>query len=340
MHNFKHGETVRVINRDGAHRYRMRKKQLSLLPGTVTMRDEHLIQITYDDGGTEYHTPDNLESDEVKSPLKWHGGKFYLASRIIQLIPKGITQYIEPYGGSLAVLLERDCSNCAEIVNDLNNDLMRFWIVLQNDQSFKEFMRTVNAIPFSEMEFAKAYARRETNGLNKPYHEIDRAVDFFVCCRQSRAGCFKDFATITRSRIRSGMNEQVSAWLSSIERLPEVHARLQRVLILNRHAVDVIHQQDCPDAFFYLDPPYHSSTRASNGQYAHEMSDNEHRELLIALGNIQGKFILSGYRCEDYDKFSDICNWYRMDIDMPNNAAGGDVKRIMTESLWMNYKPC
>jgi DNA adenine methylase len=316
----------------------VRKKQLSLLPGTVTMRDEHLIQITYDDGGTEYHTPDNLESDEVKSPLKWHGGKFYLANRIVSLIPKNATQYIEPYGGSLAVLLERNPENCAEIVNDLNGALINFWWILKDDIAYKQFERTVNATPFSEAEFKRAYGRFY-NG--KMYADVvERAVDFFVVCRQSRAGCFKDFATITRSRIRGGMNEQVSAWLSAVERLPEVHARLKRVLILNRDALEVITSQDSPDAFFYLDPPYHSDTRASIGQYGdNEMSDSKHEQLLNVLSTIQGKFILSGYRCELYDRYSDKCNWYRMDIDMPNNAAGGDVKRIMTESLWMNYKP-
>jgi SNF2 family DNA or RNA helicase len=33
----------------------------------------------------------------VSKPLKWHGGKHYLADRIISLIPPH-THYVEPYG--------------------------------------------------------------------------------------------------------------------------------------------------------------------------------------------------------------------------------------------------
>ena len=69
---------------------------------------------------------------------------------------------------------------------------------------------------------------------------VERAVNFFIRCRQSRAGCFKDFATLSRTRTRRGMNEQASAWLTVIDGLPEVHARLKRVVILNHDALDVI----------------------------------------------------------------------------------------------------
>ena len=39
----------------------------------------------------------------VSKPLKWHGGKHYLADRIISLIPPH-THYVEPYAGGLSVL--------------------------------------------------------------------------------------------------------------------------------------------------------------------------------------------------------------------------------------------
>jgi putative AlgH/UPF0301 family transcriptional regulator len=36
------------------------------------------------------------------------------------------------------------------------------------------------------------------------------------------------------------MNEQASAWLTAVKGLPDVHARLKRVVILNHDALDVI----------------------------------------------------------------------------------------------------
>jgi len=59
------------------------------------------------------------------------------------------------------------------------------------------------------------------------------------------------------------MNEQASAWLRAVDGLPDVHQRLQRVVILNDDAVIVIRQQDGPHTLYYLDPPYLHETRAT-----------------------------------------------------------------------------
>jgi DNA adenine methylase len=40
-------------------------------------------------------------------PLKWHGGKHYLASRIVGLMPPHL-HYVEPYFGGGAVLMAHD----------------------------------------------------------------------------------------------------------------------------------------------------------------------------------------------------------------------------------------
>ena len=37
---------------------------------------------------------------KTSKPLKWHGGKHYLADRIIRLMPAH-THYVEPYAGGL-----------------------------------------------------------------------------------------------------------------------------------------------------------------------------------------------------------------------------------------------
>jgi DNA adenine methylase len=253
--------------------------------------------------------------------------------------------YVEPYAGSLAVLLERDpnrnwlgdggsssTDGCSEVVNDLNGALTNFWRVLRDPTMFAEFERTIQAMPCSQVEFDAA-------GIAAPVGEspVATAVWFFVRCRQSRSGCFKDFTTIAKTRTRRGMNELPSAWWNAIEGLPAVHARLKRVVILNEDALVVIRKQDTPNTLFYLDPPYLHETRTSTGQYANEMSDQQHSELLGVLVGIKGKFQLSGYRSELYDSVAADNGWRRVDFDAPNNAAGGEKKRRMTECLWMNY---
>jgi len=284
----------------------------------------------------------------VSSPLKWHGGKHYLAKKLIALMPPHL-HYVEPYFGSGAVLLERDpnrdwlsdgngavpssARGCAEVVNDLHGDLMNFWAVLRDSRAFDEFARIVSAVPFSEQLFELA------EELSADADAVTRAVGFFIRCRQSRAGTFKGFATLTRNRTRRGMNEQASAWLTTVDGLPDIHARLQQIVILNRDAVQVIKQQDGEKTLFYLDPPYLFETRSSTGQYVHEMSEADHKQLLNVLANCQGKFMLSGYPSALYDDMAQQCRWHHVDFDLPNNASGGDDKRRMTERVWMNFVP-
>lgn len=253
-----------------------------------------------------------------------------MASKIVALMPPHL-HYVEPYAGGLSVLLAKDPEGVSEVVNDIDGDLMNFWHVLQNADTWRDFQRIVEATPFSEEEFGVAKVARVFG------NDVDSAVAFFVHCRQSLAGRMKTYAPLSRMRTRRGMNEQVSAWLQAVEGLPEVHARLKRVVILNRDALEVIRQQDGPDTLFYLDPPYLHETRATTGEYAYEMNAGQHDELLTLLRPVRGKFLLSGYRSDLYDARADFAGWSRVDFDLPNNAAGGKSKRRMTESVWANF---
>jgi DNA adenine methylase len=266
----------------------------------------------------------------VTQPIKIHGGKHYLASRIVALMPKHI-HYVEPYFGGGSVLLAKDPEGVSEVVNDIDGDLMTFWRVLQAADTFRDFARIVEAMPFSQAEFDQSLKDRVFGS------EVDRAVSFFVRCRQSLAGRMKDFAPLSRTRTRRGMNEQASAWLTAVEGLPAVHERLKRVVILNRDALDVIRQQDGEATLFYLDSPYLDQTRSSPDVYAHEMTPEQHADLLKLINgdSMKSYFMLSGYRSPMYDEA--LRHWRRHDFSLPNSAAGGKTKRIMTESIWCNF---
>lgn len=265
-------------------------------------------------------------------PLKYHGGKGAfkgkLAKWIISLMPPHL-HYVEPYFGGGSVLLYKDPEGISEVVNDLNWSLMDFWTVLKEDHYFKEFCRLVEATPFAEDEFR--VSRLQASSLPR------QAARFFVRCRQSRQGLQKDFATLSRNRTRGGMNEQVSAWLTAIDGLPDVHARLKRVVILNRPAVDVIREQDGPNTCFYLDPPYLHETRTTTSDYAHEMNPDQHEELLRSLAGIRGKFLLSGYRSDLYETFAGRHGWFRHEFSTPNNASSKSTKERKVECVWRNF---
>lgn len=265
-----------------------------------------------------------------------------MASRIVDLMPRHL-HYVEVYGGGLAVLLEKDPldprhqwgeksheQGISEVVNDIDGELTDFWRVLQDPRDFGKFRRIVEAVPFSQAEWERA-ERDPGKG------RVERAVRFFVRCRQSRAGKMRDFATLSRNRTRRKMNEQASAWLTCVEGLPAIHARLRRVAVLNDDAIQVIRQQDGRKTLFYCDPPYMHETRAGDDDYRHEMTEADHRLLLETLAGIEGKFLLSGYRNPMYHAFAKRHRWRRREFDLPNNAAAGKSKRRMTECVWMNY---
>jgi DNA adenine methylase len=241
--------------------------------------------------------------------------------------------YVEPYAGGLAVLLAKDPDGVSEVVNDLHKDLSVFWQVMQNEEQFARFRRVVEAVPFSEAEWGDARARPELEPDTDP---VTRAVAFFVRCRQSLAGRMDAFAPLSRTRTRRAMNEQASAWLSAIEGLPAVHARLRRVVILNRPALDVIRSQDGPQTLFYCDPPYLHSTRTARDTYGDlEMSAADHRQLLETLRGCRGKVLLSGYPSALYD--AALAGWKRYAFDVPNHAAGGAKKGRETEVVFCNF---
>ncbi len=260
-------------------------------------------------------------------PLKWHGGKHYLAPKFVALMPPH-THYVEPFAGGLSVLLCKDPEGVSEVVNDLNGRLSNFWRVLQHEDDFGRFQRILEAVPFSEVEWSDA--ARESDG-----DRVQDAVKFFILCRQSLAGRMDCFAPLSRKRTRRGMNEQASAWLNAVEGLKDVHSRLRRVSILNRDALDVIRQQDGPETLFYLDPPYLQATRASEDVYEHEMTETQHAELLEVVCECEGGVMLSGYPSELYDRL--LTDWERHEFAVPNQAAGGKQKRQMTEVVWCNF---
>lgn len=68
----------------------------------------------------------------LRPPLVYYGGKQRLAPLIAGLLPSH-RHYVEPFGGSLSVLLAKPRSvSRRETVNDLDGNLMAFWTALRD----------------------------------------------------------------------------------------------------------------------------------------------------------------------------------------------------------------
>ena len=280
----------------------------------------------------------------TKQPLKWYGGKFYLADWIIGLMPRHLT-YIEPYAGGLAVLMRKDPmdkrhrwgmdgseTGKSEIVNDVHGGLTNFWKVLQNVDAFSKFQRIIEATPFCKQIWEESEALMMPNGSQDL--DVDAAVAFFVRCRQSRAGACKSFVPMTRKSLSSGMEVSSSSWLKVVENLPEVHDRLKRVVIFNESAIKVIKREDDWKTLFYLDPPYVGDTRVETKVYKYEMTVDDHKELLDVANDCEAFVMISGYRSTLYDDA--LKKWTRHDKETTSGSSDSHAKRL--ESLWCNFE--
>lgn len=75
-----------------------------------------------------------IESSQMRAPFPWFGGKMRAASLIWERLGADVPSYVEPFAGSLAVLLQRPGgAGKVETVNDADGLLCNFWRALSAD---------------------------------------------------------------------------------------------------------------------------------------------------------------------------------------------------------------
>lgn len=257
----------------------------------------------------------------------WYGGKYNHLNWLLPLLPAA-HHYCEPFGGSAAVLLNREPSP-VETYNDLDGEVVNFFRVLRDKTD--ELVKAIALTPFSREEFRLAVQAPPDN-----LSDLERARRFFVRARQVRTGLAQTaslgrWANCKRTS-RAGMSGVVSRWLGSVEGLPEIAERLLRVQIENRPAIEIIALYDDVDTLFYCDPPYPHESRGDAKAYRFEMTEDEHRDLATVLRSVRGKVAVSGYRCPLMDEL--YAGWRCVEAPAKNCHS---VKKPRRESLWMNY---
>ena len=259
----------------------------------------------------------------------WYGGKYNHLNWLLPLLPKAF-HYCEPFGGSAAVLLNREPAP-VETYNDIDGEVANFFKVLRDRK--EELIYAIGMTPFSRQEFRIAV---ESKNKVKSISGLERARRFFIRARQVRTGLAQT-ATVGRwanclKTSRAGMAGAVSRWLGSVEGLEYIATRLLRVQIENEYAIDVIKRYDSKETLFYCDPPYPHDSRGDKNAYKYEMTDEEHDKLAKILKRIKGKAALSGYRCGLMDE---LYKDWNMHIAETKKALS--IKSDRTEILWTNF---
>lgn len=255
-------------------------------------------------------------------PFAYFGGKTTLASRIVPLLPPH-EHYVEPFAGSLAVLLAKPLARM-ETVNDLDGDLVHFWRTLRDRPV--EFMRVCAMTPHARLEHQSAYDREGCD-------DLERARRVWVGLTQGRAGTLRRTGWrhyLDPAGSSSGMPDYLAGY---VDRMAPAVERLQHVSLECRPALELIEAFGShPSVLLYVDPPYLSSTRSGSTYQVEMGGDVEHQELAQALINCQASVVLSGYPSPLYDEA--FADWSRLEMAASTGQGGTWANR--TEVLWSN----
>lgn len=257
----------------------------------------------------------------VARPLmRYFGGKWRLAPWIISHFPAHRV-YVEPFCGAASVLMRKQRAY-AEILNDLDGEIVSLYRVLRDEEKARELVRAVELTPYSREEFEESYG------------ECDDAVE------RARRTLFRSFAGFGTNAIHrdTGFRGNVSRsgtipahdWATLPAVVTQVIERLQGVIIEHGSAERVMSLYDGPSTLHYIDPPYVFDTRGRNSaRYRHEMTDGDHRELAAQIRCLKGMVIVSGYPSALYDELYE--GWQQV-----TRQARADGALERTEVLWIS----
>lgn len=259
--------------------------------------------------------------------LRWHGGKWLLAPWIIKHLPPHRV-YVEPFGGAASVLMRKPRSY-AEVYNDLDQGVVNLFRVLRSGRA-GELIEALRLTPFARREFEGSY--KETDDpVESARHLVIRSFMGFGSNGHN---------PMVRTGFRANSNRAgmtpARDWVNYPDNLSLVVQRLQGVIVESRDAMECMGQHDGPETLHYVDPPYLPETRSpkmKNGGryhvYEHEMTEDDHLELLGFVRGLRGMVVLSGYPAPIYD--GALAEWRRVE-----RKALADGARARTEVLWIN----
>lgn len=261
----------------------------------------------------------------MRPPFVYFGGKQVLADRIAALLPEHL-HYVEPFCGSLAVLLAKRPSRM-ETVNDLDREVMTFWRMLRDRP--EDLERVCALTPHARAEYADVL---EASPVEE---ELEVARRVWVRLTQGRGAQLRRTTGWRYFKDPHGSNVSMPGYLEAYRtRLAPCLDRIAQVSLECRPALELVAEYGShADALLYVDPPYLGGTRNWGNQYRHELrTDAEHRELAEALHAARAAVVLSGYPSPLYDEL--FAGWDRVSMAARTTQGGDDSAR--TEVIWSN----
>ena len=256
--------------------------------------------------------------------------------------------YVEPFAGSLAVLLARPDEPRTEIVCDLDGYIANFWRAIQNQ--WPEMQAHLTGL-VSEIDLRAQHnhllASRE--GLNEKL-----AADYTWCDARLAALWWMGISSYLGSgfghraaRQRPHIDRSLKgAWATGMtdEKVEKVMRRIGHVIVLagdwqdawRRSATKAIINRFDRGVGVFLDPPYSGGKRAT-GLYAEDQHLNKDVTEWALDQPHHVRIVIAGYA----DEYPDLAaaGWDRIYWKAPNGYAQKDNSRRKAEVLYVRVPP-
>jgi len=258
----------------------------------------------------------------MKTPVTYYGGKQKLVTTILPLFPEHIL-YNEPFCGGAALFFSKPQSEI-EVLNDLNQELINFYTVMQQD--FISLQKKINITLHSRRQHKDASVIYNNPHL---FDNLDRAWAVWVLASQSFASIIDGTWGYDKAK-----NTTTKKIINKCVQFTEDYAiRLQNVQLECADALYIIRSRDNEKAFHYCDPPYFNSDCGHYGGY----SIFDFENLLKTLAEVKGKFLLSSYPSELLDKYKKKYGWHQLTVEQRVSVNKG-IGKLKIECMTANYK--
>ena len=265
----------------------------------------------------------------MKTPITYYGGKQKLISSILPYIPPHKI-YVEPFLGGGAIFFAKKKSK-KEIINDLNAEMINFFMVAQNHT--EELANEITSIPYSRRFYMFnnfAYNHSEF------FSPVKRAAILWNCTNSSflaKIGAGWAFENEGKPTAENSFLVAQKRWQDPFF-FQEINERLKDTIIHNQDAIKTIIAYDSPSTFHYIDPPYINTHQGHYKGY----TETDFRNLLDTLANIQGTFMLSGFPSSQLLHHAQRFNWPVWNINQQKSSSESKTERKI-ETITINYTP-
>ncbi len=255
----------------------------------------------------------------MKSFISYVGGKSRLSKKILPLFPEHHC-YVEVFCGASWMLFAKEASK-AEIINDINKDLITLYRVIQHH--LEAFVQEFKWVLIHRDEWD-----RQKKVDPSTLTDIQRAARFYYLLRNAY-GSILPHASNFNVKVARPPSLNL---LRIEEELSSAHLRLGRVTIENRNFKTIIPRCDKENTFFYIDPPYWNCESGYGKSIFSKEDFAVLRDLLLPL---KGKFLLS---INDVPEIREIFSAFRVKEVTTTYTLSGNIKPVH-ELLIMNYEP-